>query len=423
MTWLQRYRVRHYVQNSIWVLPVLSAVAAIAAVRLLHWIEKDLAWESPVDADTARAMLGAMASALFTAMVFVCSALLVAVQLASAALSPRIIALVFRDPVIKGCLTLLVFAFTFSLAVLVRIKETVPLLTTQVAVYGCLVCLAVFFYLIDHLGKALRPSGALRTIAWLGHRVIESVYPRSPVESPEGTARQVAEVLDGKLTATILNREDGVLLAFDEAGLLSLAQRTDCVIELVPQVGDHVAVGDPLFRVFQGGATLAGETLCQSVAVGQERTLQQDALFAFRMMVDIASKALSPAINDPTTAVLALDQIHHLLRNVGDRYLDTGHVHDAAGRLRLVYRTPDWEDFVELAVTEVRHFGGKSIQVVRRLRAMLENLIQALPETRAKRLRQELALLHRCTERFFVEPEDRALAEVGDFQGVGGTHE
>ena len=138
-------------------------------------------------------------------------------------------------------------------------------------------------------------------------------------------------------------------------------------------------------------------------------------------MVDIASKALSPAINDPTTAVLALDQIHHLLRDVGNRHLDTGHVRDAAGRLRLVYRTPDWEDFVRLAVTEVRQFGGHSIQVARRLRAMLENLIETLPESRGSLLRRELALLHRSAERFFSEPEDRALADVSDFQGVGGS--
>ena len=137
-------------------------------------------------------------------------------------------------------------------------------------------------------------------------------------------------------------------------------------------------------------------------------------------MVDIANKALSPAINDPTTAVLALDQIHHLLRKVGERNLDTGNVRDAAGRLRLVYRTPDWKDFVCLAVTEIRHFGGESIQIARRLHAMLENLIQTLPEVRAVLLRQELALLHRSAERFFSEPEDRALAQISDFQGVGG---
>jgi uncharacterized membrane protein len=422
MTWLQRYRVRHYVRNSIWIFPVLSTVAAIAAVRLLHWIEENLGWESPIEADTARALLGTLASALFTTIVFICSALLVAVQLASAALTPRIIGIVFRDPVTKFALTLLVFTFTFSLSALIRIKTTVPLLTTHLAAYGCLVCLAVFFYLIDHLGKSLRPSGALRAVAWFGRRVLDCVYPRCPVES-EGTTREVAEVLDGKPTTTVLSHADGVVLAFDEAGLFALAERADCVIEMVPQVGDHVAVGDPLFRVFRGGATLAPEDLYQSVGVGQERTLEQDPTFAFRIMVDIASKALSPAINDPTTAVLALDQIHHLLRDVGGRNLDTGNVHDAAGRLRLVYRTPDWEDFVHLAVTEIRHFGCESIQIARRLRAMLENLIQTLPEARAALLRQELALLHRSAERFFSEPEDRELAAVSDVQGVGGKQE
>jgi uncharacterized membrane protein len=420
MTWLQRYRIRHYVGNSIWVFPVLSSFVAIGAVRLLHWVEKDMAWDSPVDPDTARAVLGTLASVLFTTIVFVCSALLVAVQLASAALTPRIIGIVFRDPVTKFSLTVLVFTFTFGLAALVRIKGTVPLLTTHVAVYSCLVCLAVFFFLIDHLGKALRPSGALRAVSWLGRKVIENVYPEGSPGPGGSTFQEVALVLDGKPVATIPNAKDGVVLAFDERGLLSLAQRADCVIEMIPQVGDHVFAGDPLFRIFLGGATLPAEALRQSVAVGQERTLEQDPTFAFRIMVDIASKALSPAINDPTTAVLALDQIHHLLRKVGNRYLDTGNVRDAGGRLRLVYRTPDWEDFVHLAVTEIRHFGRESIQVARRLRAMLENLIQTIPETRSALLRHELTLLHRSAERFFSEPEDRALAGVSDFQGVGG---
>jgi uncharacterized membrane protein len=97
-------------------------------------------------------------------------------------------------------------------------------------------------------------------------------------------------------------------------------------------------------------------------------------------------------------------------------------VRDKAGQLRLVYRTPDWEDFVRLAVTEIRQFGGASIQVARRLRAMLENLIQTVPQERAVLLRQELELLHRSAQRFFPEPEDRALADVSDFQGVGGKH-
>lgn len=203
MSWLQRYRIRYYIANSVWVLPVLSTLAAIAAVRLLHWIEKDLAWESPVDVDTARAVLGTMAATLFTAIVFICTALLVAVQLASAALTPRIIAVVFRDPVTKFSLTLLVFAFTFSLGALIRIKSTVPLLTAHGSAYGGVVCMAVFFFLIDHLGKSLRPSGALRAVAWLGRQVIESVYPYRLSEFKAGTASEAAPAPDGEPTAVI----------------------------------------------------------------------------------------------------------------------------------------------------------------------------------------------------------------------------
>jgi uncharacterized membrane protein len=423
MTWLQRYRIRYYFRNSIWLLPVLSALGSIVLVHVLHWIEHQMDWVSPVDPDTARAVLGTMASSLFTSVVFVCTALLVAVQLASAALTPRIIALVFRDPVTKFSLTLLVFTFTFSLAALIRIKANVPLLTAHVAAYASLVALAVFFYLIDHLGKALRPSGALRVVAWLGGRVIDSVYPQPFSEAEEATVPAATHVPNGKPTATVASLADGVVLAFDQKGLLNLAQRADCIIELVPQVGDYVAAGDPLFRIFQGGATLPVHALCEAVAVGQERGIERDPTFAFRVMVDIANKGLSPAINDPTTAVLALDQIHYLLRKVGKRRLDTGLVRDATGRLRLVYRTPDWEDFVCLAVTEIRHFGGASIQIARRLRAMMENLVLTLPPARATLLRRELELLHRTSERFFTEPEDRALAEEGDFQGVGGKHE
>jgi uncharacterized membrane protein len=421
MTWLQRYRIRHYIENSMWIFPLCAMIVAIVAVRLLNWLDEVLGWQSSLDADTTRAVLGTMAASMFTFLVFVCSALLVAVQLASAQLTPRIIGLLFRDPVTKFSLTLFVFTFALSLAALVRITTFVPPLTAQVAAYSCLVSLAVFLYLIDHVGRFLRPSGALRTVASLGREVIENVYPKVPSEPPS-SGSNVVFGFNEKPARTIASPRYGVVLAFDIRGLAALAQSADCVVELVPQVGDFVAVGDPLFRTFQGGASLSKDALLRSVALGQERTLEQDPTFAFRIMVDIANKGLSPAINDPTTAVLAIDQINHLLRTVGSRQLTEGQVCDTTGRLRLVYRTPDWEDFVHLAITEIRQFGGNSIQIARRLRAMLENLIQTLPETRIVLLREELNLLDRTAERFFPEPEDRALADVSDSQGVGGKH-
>jgi uncharacterized membrane protein len=341
------------------------------------------------------------------------------VQLASAQLSPRIIGTAFRDRVINLALTVFVFTFAFSLAVLGRTDAAVPQITAWVATYSNVACVGVYLYMIDHVGRLLRPVSLLGRVATEGRAVIEAVYPRRLAEGDEVPA-SAADLPAGAPSRTIERPGDGVFLAFDLAGLVELARRGDCVIELVPQVGDFVAKGNPLFRL-HGGESLAEHDLRQTVAFGPERTMEQDPLFAFRIIVDIASKALSPAINDPTTAVLALDQLHHLIRSVGLRHLDTGQVRDASGRLRLVYRTPDWDDFVALAVTEIRHFGKDSIQVARRMRAMLADLIQALPPHRAERLRQELDLLHRSVERGFFDPEDRAQADTGDSQGMGGT--
>jgi uncharacterized membrane protein len=422
MNWLQRYRLRHYIRNSIVVLPVVGIVVAVFTVWSLHSIEREMGWESARSVEAARIVIGTLAAAMLTFIVFLSSTLLVAVQIASAQLTPRIIAFVFRDPVTKGALTVFVFTFTLSLAVLVRITETVPLISSRLAAWSCVVSLCAFFYLIDHVGKELRPSGVLKEIGEAGRRVIESVYPRLLADSPDGP-REFLDILDEPPALVIANPKPGVVLAFDSAGLVRLTKRADCLIELVPQVGDFVGAGDPLFKVFQNGSGLSAEAACLCVAVGQERTHEQDPALAFRIIVDIAAKGLSPAINDPTTAVLAVDQIHHLLRRVGKRHLDEGVIRDDSGRVRLVYRTPDWEDFVQLAVTEIRQFGGSSIQIVRRLRAMLENLIETLPAERIDLLRQELALLQRTADRFFLEPEERVLAATGDSQGMGGTRD
>jgi uncharacterized membrane protein len=248
--------------------------------------------------------------------------------------------------------------------------------------------------------------------------VIKEVYPRM---LERGTLEsQLDDVLPGRPAQVILHvGRPGVVQALDIRTLVDLAVRAACIIEVVPQVGDFVASNDPVFRVY-GRTAIAPEELLKHIALERERTLEQDPAFAFRIVVDIASKALSPAINDPTTAVLALDQIHNLLREVGLRRLDTGLVRDSKGQLRLVYRTPDWEDFVVLAVTEIRQFGANSTQVARRMRALLEDLIPLLPPYRATILRQELDLLKSTTDLAFIVPQDRKLADLPDLQGLGG---
>ena len=143
--------------------------------------------------------------------------------------------------------------------------------------------------------------------------------------------------------------------------------------------------------------------------------------FAFRVIVDIAIKALSKAINDPTTAVLAIDQLHRLLRNVGKRHLHDEQISDGSGRLRVLFPTPNWEDFVQLACREIRFYGAENFQIARRLRAMIDNLVKTLPESRRPALRQERDLLDRAIEKLYVLPEDLALARIPDSQGLGGS--
>jgi uncharacterized membrane protein len=419
MSWLKRYRIRLYVRNSLWILPALSIVLALLLANILTQVEHAFGWRSSISVDTGRIILSTVAASTFTLLVLVSSAMLLAVQLASAQLSPRIISMIYRVPHGKLAFSVFVFTFTFAVGTLVRIEESVPVISAYISGYAFLVNIALFIFFIDVLGKTLRPSSALRAVGLSGREVIRSVYPSiltedSKLPEPISFPRNVKPRI-------VPNDEDGAVLAFDMVGLLKKAITSNCIIELAPQVGDFIAAGDPLFRVFAESHGPDDDELRNSVAIGDERTPEQDPMFAFRIIVDIASKALSPAINDPTTAVLAIDQIHHLLRDIGRRYLAEGHEHDGNGQLRLIYRTPEWDDFVQLGITEIRQYGRDSIQVQRRLRAMLEDLIDTLPLHRHAILQRELVLLGTSLKRAFPDLDDQRLAESGDLQGIGGN--
>ena len=421
MTWEQRYRLGHAARTSLVLWAGLSLAAALVVAPAVWWLDRQTGWSvfgfSP---DGARAVLGTLTGSMLTFLVFVLSATLVVVQLASGQLTPRVIAIVFSLRGVKFTLGMLTFTYMYTLAALSRVEGHVPDLHVGVAVLLNLACIVGFFLFVQQLSGGLRPSTIMLLVADRGRRVIEHVYPRefdperpklARGELPPSTAGEVIEFIG----------RSGVVMAFSVGVLVRLARDAGVVVELVPQVGDFVAVGDPLFRVAGATHPVPADALRGCVAVGVERTLEQDPRFAFRILVDIASRALSPGINDPTTAVIALDQIHHLLLGLGRRAMDDGLTRDRDGTLRLVYGTPDWEDYVVLAVSEIRQYGVASFQVVRRLRAMLEHLIDALPEPRRPPLREELALLGVAVERQFKDEEDRRRAGTADYQGVGGS--
>jgi uncharacterized membrane protein len=324
-----------------------------------------------------------------------------------------------RDNAIRFIVGYFVFTLLFALRVLIKMAgQTVDQFNFFIAGALGMVSVVVFLYLIDYAARFLRPVSIVQRVGESGLAVIQNVYPEttkrpSPVVSsrkPASPERTVAHV-----------DTSGTVLALDLAGLVAQAQRANGIIEFVPQVGDFVSVDEPLFRLYGGGGAIDDRMLRAAVALGSERTVEQDPTFAFRILVDIAIKALSPAINDPTTAVLAIDQLHRLLRRVGLRQLRSEEIYDAAGELRVVFRTPNWEDFVQLTCTEIRHCGAGSIQIMRRMRSMLDNLMQTLPQHRHAELHGQLALLDRTIEGHYAFPEDQELARIPDPQGLGGT--
>ena len=286
------------------------------------------------------------------------------------------------------------------------------------AVLG-LVGTAAFLFLIDYSARMLRPVSIVSRLGDLGLKVFEEVYPR-PIKAVS-SAVQPDRKLDPQARVVRHQGTSAIVIAVNLQALVAAAQKADGIIEFAHRVGDFVAVGEPLFRLHGGAAAIDDRVLCGLVAFGRERTIEQDSTFAVRVIVDIAIKALSKAINDPTTAVLAIDQLHRLLRAVGKRHLHDDEVCAADGRPRLIFRTPNWIDFVQLAFSEIRLYGAENFQIARRLRAMIENLVQGLPEARRQALRRELKLLDRTLEKLYPLPEDLELARIPDSQGLGGS--
>jgi uncharacterized membrane protein len=420
MSWILRFRYRMFLKSSLWVTAIACMAAALLAAPLIRQIDESTQWTlMGFGLDGSRVVVGALASSLLTFIVFAFSIILLAVQVAGGQLSPRIIARIFENRLVKLVLGAFVFSYTYTLAALGRIEDRVPQLPVLIAILSSLFCVALFLYLIQRVSQSLRPIMILTRVGVDTRTAISALYP-NPFRTDQGEhSGPSLNMTSAKRTITH-NGRSGVVLAFDAVGLVEIARRADCTVELIPQVGDFLATGEDVFRLHgaRAGAVNDG-SLRRCVALGSERTLERDPAFGFRILVDIASKALSPAINDPTTGVLAIDQIHHLLHQLGQRQLDTGVVRDSSGEVQLVYRTPGWEDFVTLAVTEIRLYGATSSQVTRRLQAMFEHLVQVVPAERSEALRKEMALLRRTIDRGFADPEDRIIAGVGDRQGFG----
>lgn len=421
MFWNVRYRIASYIRSSLWIIPIVAVLLQQVLGRFLQALDERLSFTFlGFGIEGAKALFNAVITFSLSFIVFTFGSLLIAIQVAGGQYTPRIIATtLLRNNVIRYTVGLFVFTFLFAIRGLNQTEGTVHQLVVLVTGLLGLVCLAAFLYLIDYSARFLRPVSLIANVAEQGFAVLESVYP----ETLRSETKPVALEIDaGPVEGTIFHRgNSAIVVAINTTALTAEAEKANGVIEFAPQVGDFLGKDEPLFFLHGNASRIDEQLLRGSVVFGGERTIEQDPLFAFRILVDIAIKALSPAINDPTTGVLAIDQLQRLLRRAGRRDLRSNYVLGQDGNVRLILRTPNWEDFVHLTFTEIRFYGASNIQIARRLRASIMDLMSALPPERHPALRRELNLLDQLVEKSYVLPEDLALARIADSQGLGAA--
>lgn len=219
--------------------------------------------------------------------------------------------------------------------------------------------------------------------------------------------------------SVVLSPGPGNVYAIDERGLVEVARRGDCVLEVLPAMGDFVPTRAPLLRIHGDRARVDVRAALRQIGIGPERTHHDDLMYGLRKLVDIAERGIAQPFADPTTTTQAIHRINDCLRQLAPRPFPSGRRHDADGNLRLIVRPVAWEAYVRLAFDELRLAGAATPQVSRRLRAALEDLKTVAPPERRAVLDLELELLEAAVRRAYEDEEDVIAANTPDQQGIG----
>lgn len=409
----------------VWLIPIAYMLASILLAGVLPRLEHALVphVDLGISVSSALAALSAVASGMMALTGIVFSVAFVMVQFSAVTYSPRFAARFARDPLLFHALGIFFATFAYALTATAWIDREgtgrVPIVSWSTCVVLLVASLLVFAMLVRRLSD-LQIGNTLRYIGDAGRAVIAESFARSK-DTPPGPAQRAPDAAEGPPTQTL--RFEGAphyVDRLDLPALVALARRAGGRIVLDCVVGDMVTGGSVLLRIHGGNMQIPEAELLRAIDLGLERTFEQDPKYPLRLLVDIAIKALSPAINDPTTAVQALDQIDDLLRRLARQKLDIGRVRDADGTLRVVFPTPTWDDYLALAFDEIRMFGITSIQVLRRLRAALTGLEELLGEDeRAGPVRRYLAHVDAAIEGSSLDELDRGSARKEDPQGLG----
>ena len=423
LSWGVLFRVRQYLKGSLWVFPLVGAICGPLLAVLDHHVEVAVVvpagWQ--YSASTASTLLTTIVGAMVGLTGFVVTVSVLAIQMATGTFSARYMRIWYRDRMLKAVLTVLVGTLTFSFALLRGVgSNDVPNIGVSVAGFLVVVSLVLFLFFLDRFIHRLRPVAVAGLVGRMGRKVVASVREVAEADTVS------VDLADRDPQLVVKSRKAGSIQAIDVGGLTGWAAQHDLQLVVQGAVGDFVATGDPIIEVFGGGSVPVGAEprLRGMIAFGLERTLEQDPAFCIRIMVDVAIRALSAAVNDPTTAVQVIDHLEDLLRLIGSAPLCGGLVYrDGTGTARVMMPGRRWEDYLALAVTEIREYGAGAIQVMRRLRAMLEDLREVVSPEHRPRVDAELARLDATVGVGFGNSVDQDRARSRDRQGIGGPQE
>ncbi len=413
---------QHWFKLSGWIIPLAyagaSLVVAMTFPRLEHYFLPELV--STLSPSSATTICSTIAGGMISLTAIVFSLTFVMVQFSAMAYSPRLVLWVARDPVMSHALGVFSATFLYAIAMLGWVDRNasgkVPLISGWMVLALLLASVGTFIALIERVGL-LQVNRMLIFTGDQGREAIDELYPAT---GSAAVAKRTADHRNLPVTQ-ILNHfgRPQLIQAIHIRALVELATASGAVIEVMAAVGDTVVEMTPLLRVHGARQPLEEEALKSAIQVGDERTFEQDPKYAIRLVVDIAIKALSPAINDPTTAVQSLDQIEDLLLRLGRRCLEIGAFRDGQGQLRLIVPFPAWDDFLRLALDEIQSYGADSVQVMRRMKALIKNLTAVLPAERHAALQYWEQRLQGSIARSFADAEEKRDASVADRQGLG----
>lgn len=420
-------RLRMWWENAFWVIPLAGLVAAVLVDQIVDAVDEeladavgDLALLSPSAAVTLLASIGG-GMVTFTGFVF--SVVLLIIQFGSSNYSPRTVSYFLRSRVTQTVLAIFLATSTYAFLALISIGSSgresyVPLFAVLVSLLLLLASLVAFLVLIQSVTNRIRVDALLSDLGRVARRALTR---RKPSEIIRKTTSIDAVALDAvnddeKESCVVRYRgRVGQIVGIDVARAQRMAARSGVDVVFRVGVGDGIAPGATVAQVSGGSAV---QRFDRCLIVHRERSLKYDPAYALRILTDVGLRALSPAINDPTTAVRALDEAEAVLRVAAG--LTLGPAGFAAGAGSVVVRSASWSDIVDLSIWEVLEAGLGSPQITRRLNAMLTDLFADLPPERHPPLLRYRERLHAAVAEA-VGPQNAGPWLIGDRQGIGGS--